>query len=96
MLFSEPIAVAKIASLEDRVRTLEREVVAANDAKAAAEAAASAAASADKAVPVTQSKQFVALKAMLDKKNAQLTDARRRLSKYEPDEAGDVDDDGGK
>ena len=51
-------------------------------AEAKAATPASPAASAEKQVPVTQSKQFLQLKAMLDKKNAQLTDARRKLAKY--------------
>jgi hypothetical protein len=40
------------------------------------------AAVAEAGVPVTQSKQFTQLKAMLDKKNTQLNDVRRRLAKW--------------
>jgi hypothetical protein len=46
----------------------------------------------EKPVPVTQSKQFLQLKSMLDKKNVQLMDVRRRLAKYEPDEGDAADD----
>lgn len=83
----------KVAELEERVRRLEGDLEASESARKEAESTAAAAPSSpDKGVPVSQTKQFRQLKDMLQKKNQQLTEARRRLAKYEPDDAREVDE----
>jgi len=85
----------KTAAQAEKTAALAEKAAALADLAAALEKADKASTEAAAPAPATQSKQFQQLKAMLDKKNAQLTETRRRLAKYEPDDAAAADDDDG-
>lgn len=83
----------RIAGLEAEVKRLEDQLATSEAARKEADAAAAKEPLSPEGVPVTKTKQFIQMKQMLSKKNAQLIELRTRLAKYEPDDADVIDDD---